>query len=782
MVRGGEGQAALEDLRRAAGGPRAGPRALSPEYVSKVIACLHADEASSDAERRREVAEQEMALRRLQRVLMSRLDPYSPPSSSSAARVAFDAGLDDDEALLLMMQEVDEDGSGAVSEAELLGASALLNPEMQRALASAFACDPEAVEEALAHLNAADFGDEYRVESNRAATGAVVFDIKSSARAVFDAAVREAEAGTQAGSAGGASESADGTAGVPSPVAVETAASGRATKACLERLADKANAAGLANLGAALAGLAKPLLGMGRELDFLAVKRAARRVPRVAGQRMEWVRTGVGLDAALARNLPPGTLDDGLAGVRAMPLAEAQRALAAFVEEAKVLFLEALLEAKSAKGSRSAAEANGKFDGFQGSFATLKDFHAGAEATLQLGYPNPDIAKGMRLEHTKHPSVERLFLTPNYRIVTSLLVEYVWAVLDKSTEPTDASLKEARQRALKLVRELVSARHGATAATATAPDDQLLFPGEVGDSFLESLVILRIPGSTADPAVAKDCKDAVKLKATELLRDGEEKVRGVATLGHQECLERIRRGASVLQSEPSGGLPEAEDGSLRVGVLLPMSKASADVIRDELAAAVGRVGTTAEVVGCRTWVFSQHTGVEELQKWLEERSLAELEVLAGRPGQMVPDADGGPAAKPTHAALCSQVAASFVSTELREDFLSTFESNASDAQIEALLTGWGVRPDAERAGRINQAAAAFDTDPEQRWREVERWVRLHRGRIQGRTRLGLQELVAREAAKIKLCGLTESEVLGLFLCTGGFISSLIPMSTSMMLV
>ncbi len=328
----GEWQAELEDSRRAAGGPKAGSRALSPEYVSKVIARLHAGEDSSDAERRREVAEQDMALRRLQRVLMSRLDPYSTSPPPATDRGAFDAGLDDDETLLLLMNEVDDDGSGTVSEAELLEASALLNREVQRALESAFACDPETVEEALAHLNSADFGDAYRVESNRAAAG-VVLDKKASARAVFDAAVAESEAGAQAGSAGGAS--ADGMAGVTLPVATaKMADSGRATKACLERLADKAKAAGLANLGAALAGLAKPLLGMGGELDFLAVKRAAQRVPRVAGQRMEWVRTGVGLTAALARNLPPGTLDDGLAGVRVMPLAEAQRALTAFVEEA----------------------------------------------------------------------------------------------------------------------------------------------------------------------------------------------------------------------------------------------------------------------------------------------------------------------------------------------------------------------------------------------------------------------------------------------------------------
>jgi hypothetical protein len=54
----------------------------------------------------------------------------------------------------------------------------------------------------------------------------------------------------------------------------------------------------------------------------------------------------------------------------------------------------------------------------------------------------------------------------------------------------------------------------------------------------------------------------------------------------------------------------------------------------------------------------------------------------------------------------------------------------------------------------------------ERWREVEGWVRLHRGRIQGRTRLGLEGLMAREAVNIKRYGLTKSEVLALYLYTG----------------
>jgi hypothetical protein len=194
----------------------------------------------------------------------------------------------------------------------------------------------------------------------------------------------------------------------------------------------------------ALAGLAETLVSDGIELDFLAVKKAARRVPRVVGQRMEWAK-GLQLDAMLARQLTPGYLEDGLCGLRAMPSQEIRRALASFLEDAKVKILEAVLEAKTAKGSRSAHEANSKFDGFQGNFASIKDFHAGAEAVLKLGYPNPDIDKGILLEHTKHSCVTSLFVTPNYRIATCLLIEYAWAV--DPYAPNSDALKLLQRRA-----------------------------------------------------------------------------------------------------------------------------------------------------------------------------------------------------------------------------------------------------------------------------------------------------------------------------------------------
>jgi hypothetical protein len=62
-------------------------------------------------------------------------------------------------------------------------------------------------------------------------------------------------------------------------------------------------------LASALEKLAETLRSK-EQLDFLAFKVATAQVPRVAAQRLEWVRS-MSLDEALARHLPPSTLDDG---------------------------------------------------------------------------------------------------------------------------------------------------------------------------------------------------------------------------------------------------------------------------------------------------------------------------------------------------------------------------------------------------------------------------------------------------------------------------------------
>jgi hypothetical protein len=210
------------------------------------------------------------------------------------------------------------------------------------------------------------------------------------------------------------------------------------------------------------------------------------------------------------------------------------------------------------------------------------------------------------------------------------------------------------------------------------------------------------------------------------------------------------------------------DGSLRVGILLPLPLARAKENVESLlsavagATAVALEAVRAEVVACKMWAFTRHTGVKELRKWLGERSLEELVKL-------VSDDQGTECAvdsadSKVYEALCSAMVTSFVRKELQEDLRAALDS-ASDAQVEALLKGWQLEPTtALRSDRIEQAVAALTS--EEKWGQVEGWVRLYRGRIQGRERLGLTRLMDRERAKVQQCLLTPGEVLALHLYTG----------------
>ncbi len=692
-------------------------------YIDTVINRMQ-DRNDESLERKKKVARQTEALQRLKWVMEARL--RSEFSAGQARGLAFDASLDDDESLLRLMHGVDSDSSGVISKAQLLGSSQL-TAEMKKAFMAAFACNLEAVEEALGSLDAEEFGD-YAKEQMQGVSGGTI-DRTASVKAVFDALAKSDR--------------------------------GLVERASLESLAFSLTEAGNEKLASALTALASTLLPSEAELDFLDIKRQARRVPRVKGERVDWA-SRIGLDTALARQLPPGTLEDGLAGVRGMPLEEARRAVDAFLEDARVKILTALLAAKEATGSKSAAEANSKFDGFWGSFATLKEFHAGAEASLNLGYPNPDTMKGLRNEHTEHPSAVRLFKSPNYNIVTSMLVEYAWAVYEES--PTDPAVKAVLDRAFALIRKLVEERDGAATASAKQ-DDELLFPGEVGDAFVESLVILKFPAGSQD--LGKTFGDKPKeVAATFLEKDGE-KARGVTILDHKACMERVSRETSVLQHARAG--QDGGDGSQHMGVLLPLPlsrvKGIVEQLRVEVATALSSDSVTAEMAGCKVWTFSRFAGLEDLRKWLEGQSLEGLkaEIEQHKEWSYVTCGSGQ---WETHEQLCKAMEASFVRTELRGDLCSALES-ASDAQIEALLTGWEVEPIGERGDWIKQAAAVLDSERREfRWGEVEGWVRLHRGRIQGRTRLGLKALMKREKKKIELCNLTESDVLAGHIYTG----------------
>jgi hypothetical protein len=299
--------------------------AYGGEYLALIIKLLEQGRESSaaDACRAEVLSKQAEVLRRLNAAMAARLSAdltlsecvekgAEEEGGEGQRGVGFDSSVDDDEVLLRLFRELDRDGNGTISMEELLAAPLLCkaeNAEMSRMLRRAMGCDLQALEEALQSVGerelelfaqrvAGSLGDS---EGAGHATGR-----SAAVKAIFDAISSSGRAAVLPG----AGQAAAGCTGEG-----DTRVATRADLDCFLQ-AKGANAKGstLATaLERLLAALPVPADGQdSQELDFLAVKAAARKVPRVAAQRLEWVRT-MGLDAALARHLPPGTLDDGCA-------------------------------------------------------------------------------------------------------------------------------------------------------------------------------------------------------------------------------------------------------------------------------------------------------------------------------------------------------------------------------------------------------------------------------------------------------------------------------------
>ena len=287
-------------------------------YLRTVVQQLERQQNEADTEHSKlEVLGNQVAtLKELETVLAIRFNkaPFLTEQSSlrtdcsttaKGGAQIFDENTDEDEVLLCLFREVDTNGNGKVSIEELSKAPLLQkkeNAEMGRVLQRALGCDLQALGEALAPL-----ADENLVlytqrgaDSDASSPGngqGRASDRGAAVRAIFDAIGPSRPAAV--------SPEADPAAGVAGEGVARMA-----TRADIHRFLAGADARLKASaLGDTLRKLASALPA-DEQLDFLAFKEAARRVPRVAAQRLEWVRT-MGLDAALARHLPPGTLDDG---------------------------------------------------------------------------------------------------------------------------------------------------------------------------------------------------------------------------------------------------------------------------------------------------------------------------------------------------------------------------------------------------------------------------------------------------------------------------------------
>ena len=302
-------------------------------YLQKILDLLEGEKGRDEARASDiEAASGQLeSLKRLREVAAARLSSDGSlrsfaqvdGASGGKAGVKFDERVDEDE--LRLFQEVDGDGDGIIERGELLASPPLQkreNAEMAKVLRRAVECDLTALGDALEALDGGDFGGYWKKSR------------KDSVKAVFDAACGGA------GQRGGEETFVD-----------RSQLQGLVRKITADSEPEK--------LRRAVEELTQSLPEHGT-LSFLTLKAAVRRVPRVSAQRTAWARS-LGLDAALARHLPPGTLDDGLEGLLGMTAEELVRAADAFCADARLMFLAAANEARESKGSKSAAEANSKF-------------------------------------------------------------------------------------------------------------------------------------------------------------------------------------------------------------------------------------------------------------------------------------------------------------------------------------------------------------------------------------------------------------------------------------
>ena len=106
-----------------------------------------------------------------------------------------------------------------------------------------------------------------------------------------------------------------------------------------------------------------------------------------------------------------------------------------------------------------------------------------------------------------------------------MLIEYAWAIYSQNPDERE---KAVLDRAYQLIRKLIEERDGPDSVSA---DSELLFPGEVGDSFAESLVIFRFPASSQSATdYDKTLGETAKKAAVDFLKNDGEKARGVTII------------------------------------------------------------------------------------------------------------------------------------------------------------------------------------------------------------------------------------------------------------
>jgi hypothetical protein len=520
-------------------------------------------------------------------------------------------------------------------------------------------------------------------------------------------------------------------------------------------------------------------------ISFWEFKTAMRRVPRVCGHRIQFAQS-LDLDKALARHLLPGKVDDGLDGIKKMiaidgSMSKLDIALDAFCEDARRIVIASANKLCESLVSSSAQEANNKFHGFTGDFADLPDFYVGAEETIHLAYPNPNTMKGICDEHLAHPSANKVFVTGNYFIATCLRVELYWARDPSSRDPTT-------QEFLKQ-----NANEYAEHDTKNSLSGKLLYPGENGDMFKESLFIWE--GSVAeqiDQPQIKLIKEKMKSnfnrsKLEQLLMGDQNmfsnkirQARGIRFMDHDSCVERLKKERSIItktETKTETESSEANDVNLMIGIIFPMAKKNLDIssvenlVKSWMSGLVPlKLTVKHPQVTSITNLYCLHPSVQSLRKRIAELSEHELREEAEDKWMIF-----NTSFETNLESLRNLVIKSYVQTELQNVFKAALETAFEKdeykmkIQTKELLATWPSSNDAnydsmEKSKLIENAVGKLDS--EETWMKIEKWVQLYCVRIQGRARMPIGQIENQKQDQKRKYNLGSSEMLAAYLYTG----------------
>ncbi len=156
----------------------------------------------------------------------------------------------------------------------------------------------------------------------------------------------------------------------------------------------------------------------GQAMGWNEFRGAVRYLPRVRGQRLQWVRS-LRLDLEVARLLKQGDFFDGLSGLKGMADEEAEQHVRVVCSQLcgrlQTLLTSRMKELRNGSSVTAKQFINTKFsmDGsFEGCFAKRQHFDDGPEKLI--GTPNPNAEEGIRREHCERANARARYTSPNY--------------------------------------------------------------------------------------------------------------------------------------------------------------------------------------------------------------------------------------------------------------------------------------------------------------------------------------------------------------------------------